>query len=392
MSRIRILQLFSKYLQYGGEEGSVYRIGDAMQTDFDVEYFISQTTELLSGSPLSLPYRTYRNSSVLKRLETYQRVGRFDFWQVHNVFPAISPGAYTLAQEIGIPIIHYLHNYRMGCVNGYLFTKGVECKKCIAGAYWHGAFGRCWRESMPQSTMMALLVADTRRRGLFDQVKKWIAISEAQKRIHVAIGLPEEKIEVVHHFLDHDLENVPTPIPKDGYALFIGRLSPEKGLDRLLEAWAALPKNHKLVIAGDGPDLNRLQELAETHQLGNVTFAGFVPKDKQGELWDGAAFLVVPSVWQEPFGMVVLEAWARGRSVVAHSVGAMPELIEEGYNGMLADQDIEGALSEAIANAFASHSDLVRMAENGQRDLLEKYNRTVWLSKMKNLYESAQIQ
>ena len=113
MARLKILQLFSRYLQYGGEEGIVYRTGDALQSIHDVDYFIASTEELLQQPRLAIPALTYRNFPVLKRLVEHQRQGEFDFWQIHNVFPAISPGAYTLAKKLDIPIVHYLHNYRM---------------------------------------------------------------------------------------------------------------------------------------------------------------------------------------------------------------------------------------------------------------------------------------
>jgi len=156
--RLNILQIFSRYLQYGGEEGSVYRIGDELQTLHNVEYFIASSEEMMEASRVLLPVLVYYNFPVLKRLENYQRIGRFDLWQIHNVFPAVSPGAYTLARKLGVPIIHYLHNYRMGCVNGFWFTQGGDCQKCSSGNFVPGVLGKCWRDSWIQSAIMARTV------------------------------------------------------------------------------------------------------------------------------------------------------------------------------------------------------------------------------------------
>jgi glycosyltransferase involved in cell wall biosynthesis len=391
MARIKILQLFSRYLQYGGEEGSVFRIGDALQERHDVEYFTASTEEMMRIPKVMLPLRAYRNRPVLERLEKYQRLGRFDCWQIHNVFPAISPGAYTLANKLGIPIIHYLHNYRMGCVNGFWFTKGQECQKCSGGNFLPGVIGKCWRGSYAQSGAMALMLADVRRRGLTEQVRRWVAISHAQKELHVGIGLPADKIDVVHHFLDHDPAMATPDFPTDGYGLFIGRLSPEKGVDQLLDAWSRLGKNRHLIIAGDGPEMPRLQAKAAGLNLANVSFVGFVDQMAQKELWAGAAFSIVPSVWQEPFGMVVLEAWAQGRAVVAHRIGALPEIITDGVNGFLADPHNPDELAAVLESTFLKGGELRDAGRNGLETLLTHFNKSRWLESIDRVYRNAAI-
>jgi glycosyltransferase involved in cell wall biosynthesis len=389
VSQFKILQVFSRYLQYGGEEGSVYRIGDALQERFDVDYFIASSEEMKENAGPMLPFLTYRNFPVLDRLATYQSIGRFDCWLIHNVFPAISPGAYTLAKKLRVPIIHFLHNYRMGCVNGFWFTRGENCEKCSSGNYIHGALGKCWRGSYAQSTAMALLLTDMRRRGVFEQVLRWVAISHAQKEAHVRMGIPADRIDVVHHFLERDESELVPEFPDDGYGLFIGRLSPEKGVTILLEAWAKLGENRRLVIAGEGPEMAALQNLATSLKLNNVTFAGFVEQSAQRKLWAGAAFSIVPSVWQEPFGMVVLEAWAQGRPVVAHRIGALPEIITEGINGFLANPGKPSELAGVLENAFRSGKALEALGQNGLKTLRSDYNKVRWMNEMERVYENA---
>jgi glycosyltransferase involved in cell wall biosynthesis len=392
MSRLRILQLFSRYLQYGGEEGCMHRIAEALGSRHEVENFIEASEDLLKLPKWRLPLVTYRNGPVLDRLAERQAAGKFDFWQIHNVFPAISPGAYTLAAKLGVPIVHYLHNYRMGCANGAWFVRGEECRKCAGGNFIHGAIGRCWRGSLSQSTAMALLLADVRRRGLFDQVRRWVAISHAQKALHVGMGLPEDRIDVVHHFMDHDSNAVVPELPTNGHALFIGRLSPEKGVDRLLDAWARLDRSRKLVIAGDGPELAALRAKAASLGLddGRVRFAGFVDPAGQNELWAGAAFSVVPSIWQEPFGMVVLESWACGRAVVGHRIGALPELIRDGETGFLADPGDAGDLANVLESAFNADRDtLMEMGRAGRSQLVEQHSRAHWMEEIEQVYRNA---
>lgn len=391
MTKLKILQLFSRYLQYGGEEDCVIRMETALKERYEVASFIASTEELLRTFKPLLPLRVYRNRPVLAQLEKYHRLGRFDCWQIHNVFPALSPGTYTLAEKLGIPIIHYLHNYRMGCLNGLWFTKGEECRKCSSFNFLPGVINKCWRGSYAQSAAMALMLADVHRRGLIKQVRRWVAISHAQKEAHIAVGLPADKIDVVHHFLDHNVANESSSFPANGYGLFIGRLSPEKGVDRLLDAWSKLGKNRRLVIAGDGPELIFLRAKAASLNLDNVRFVGFVDQTLHEELWAGAAFSIVPSVWQEPFGMVVLEAWGRGRAVVAHRIGALPEIITDGVNGFLADPHDSDDLAIVIESTFLAGRKLQAAGKNGLAVLVSRFNKNIWLNKMDKVYRTANI-
>ncbi|MFT3989918.1 MAG: glycosyltransferase family 4 protein [Luteolibacter sp.] len=393
MSRLSILQIFNRYLQYGGEEGSVFRIGDALQELHDVEYFISSSDELLRGGffhKLRLPFLAFYNPALLKKLKNYQKVGRFDCWMVHNVFPGISPGAYALAFRLGVPVVHYLHNYKLGCVNGFMFHHGRENRDCLGGNFWPAIRDKTWRDSRVLTAVMAGVIYHTRKHlKLLDRVTHWIAISEAQKRIHVEMGIPEERISVVHHFYESPAHREMPAFPENGHALFVGRLSPEKGVDHLLHAWALVPKERKLVIMGDGPELSALQRLAQRLQLENVTFTGFISHQDQLPYWANAAFSVVPSVWQEPFGMVVLESWSYGRPVVAHHIGALPEIIREGEDGFLADPSNGRHLAERLETAFSQGTKLEVMGKNGFTRLATDFSREKWLAKIGEVYRKA---
>ena len=392
MNRLKVLQIFSRYLQYGGEEGSVFRIGDALQERHDLEYFINSSEQLTRGGIIrksTIPLRALHNPQILRMLRRYQEIGRFDCWQIHNVFPAISPGAYSLAFASGIPIIHYLHNYKFGCANGFMFHNGRENRDGLKGNFWPAVRDRTWHNSLPPTAVMAAILAYSRSRlKVFDKITRWIAISQAQKNIHVEMGIPENRIDVVPHFLEPPTKNPPS-FPQDGHGLFVGRLSPEKGVDRLLRAWAKLPGDRKLVIMGDGPEMDSLKTLAAQLRLDKVVFTGFLARKAQTEIWKETAFSIVPSIWQEPFGMVVLEAWAKARPVVAHSIGALPEIVRDGTDGFLADPSNPEALAGTLERAFSNPANLREMGESGRLRLVTDYNKSQWLNRIDDVYRKA---
>ena len=149
--RPRVLQIFNRYLEYGGEQGSVGRIGDTLQQIADVEYFLTSSDQLLGGRTpeemVKAAAFAFHNPQVIGRLKRYQRIGRFDIWLIHNVFPAMSPSVYALAFKLGIPVVQYLHNYRMSCVNGFFLNHGETCTSCIHGNFSKAALTGCWHDS-----------------------------------------------------------------------------------------------------------------------------------------------------------------------------------------------------------------------------------------------------
>ena len=212
-----------RYREFGGEEGSVLHIGDAMCRDFDVGYFLASSANAFEGSAvhkgLSVA-KAVHNWSIVKQLRHYQKLGKYDFWQIHNVFPVMSPAVYSLAFSLGVPVVQYLHNYRFGCVNGFFLNHGEPCRRCMGGNFLPALQTACWHESHLQSGIMGAITSRARSMDVFNRVHRWVAISEAQKKIHVEMGIPEEKIRVLFHFFEAN--EAPPTYPVGGDVLFVG--------------------------------------------------------------------------------------------------------------------------------------------------------------------------
>jgi glycosyltransferase involved in cell wall biosynthesis len=385
--RLQILQIFNRYLQYGGEEGSITRIGDAIQYLHDVDYFFYSTSQL-SGEGLwdkvQIPWKSFHNAEVADGLKRLHETRKYDAWQIHNVFPAMSPVVYELALKWNMPIIHYLHNYRFSCVNGFFLNHGKPCQRCLSGNFWPAFQTGCWRNSRLESGWMGLITHRIRQMPLFEKVFRWIAISESQKREHMRMGIPPERIKVIHHFLDPDSPVLPpaqTPT-----AIFVGRLSLEKGVDRLIEAWKRIGGGErKLLIMGDGPERANLERQAA--EVPGIRFVGFVTKSEQRRYWQEALFSVVPSIWLEPFGMTVLESWANGRPVVGHRIGALPELIRHGIDGALANPDSVDDLADKMEDLLSNPKKTVAMGLAGRKHLEDDFNQQRWLRQIAVIYD-----
>src|SRR5262245_11875317 len=223
-----------------------------------------------------------------------------------------------------------LHNFRLVCANGQLFRDGRPCETCVGSHPWHGVRHKCWRGSRALTVPAAATIALHRRLGTWTgAVDLYLALNQFARGRLVAGGLPAEKVAVKPNFTG-DPGRRAAPAAGSATVMFVGRLSREKGVDVLLEAWARLGEGSvRLVVVGDGP----LRADLERRAGDGVTFTGRLdPVDVRRRML-GARAVVVPSAWYEGQPMVVLEALAAGLPVVASDIGGLPELIAAGDAG-----------------------------------------------------------
>jgi glycosyltransferase involved in cell wall biosynthesis len=202
------------------------------------------------------------------------------------------------------------------------------------------------------------------------------------------MGIPQDRIHVVPHFYEPKGDAIP-PCP-NGNVLFLGRLSPEKGVDHLLRAWKLVQsKGKKLVIAGDGPEKERLQKQARELGLADVEFVGFLDREQQRAVWAKTAFSVIPSIWSEPFPLTFLESWTQDRTFVASRLGAMAEVVTEGKDGLLAEPFSSESLSSKIQQLINQPELCTMMGSAGKGRILNEFNRALWLSRINAVYQKA---
>jgi glycosyltransferase involved in cell wall biosynthesis len=375
---MKILQIFSRYQHFGGEESSVQNIRDALRTRHKLEVFSGSTDEMLGNGffgKIRAPFKAIWNREVYKKLRKIQAAKRFDVWLVHNVFPGLSPAVYDAARVADVPVVQYLHNYRFACVNGFLLNHGEPCVRCLNGNFFPAVQTRCWHESRIACGTMGVSLVRLRTVGVFKQVAHWIAISEAQKTIHARIGIPEEKISVLYHFYDGPTFNDPAP-GKD--VLFVGRLSAEKGVSILIDAWlqSGISDRH-LWIVGDGPIRAELEARAGSRS--NIQFAGFLSGNQLRERWLNAALTVVPSIWEEAFGRVLIESWAHGVPVLAARSGALSELLGSTGAGWLFDPKSSANLAHALRSTLTDETVLLPVTAKC-RKAVSKFSKEKWLT------------
>jgi glycosyltransferase involved in cell wall biosynthesis len=255
-----------------------------------------------------------------------------DLVHIHNTFMMVSPSIYQACAEAGVPTVQTLHNYRLLCPAHMLYRDGHVCEECIDHGLLRGVRHGCYRNSTAGTAAVAMMLKVHRARGTWNEkVNAFIALTEFAKQKFVDSGLPSEKVHVKPNFV------APDPGEREvagDYALFVGRLSPEKGVSVLLEAWRRLKYPMQLKIVGDGPARLQLEAQAERDNLRQVEFLGRLGGDQVREVMKQARVVVVPSLWYEGFPMVLAESFACGVPVLVSRLGAMQEVVDDGHIGL----------------------------------------------------------
>jgi glycosyltransferase involved in cell wall biosynthesis len=276
-------------------------------------------------------WRSAHNDNVYRQVHELCRRTQPDLAHIHNFWFMLSPSPHAACHAAGVPTVQTLHNFRLLCLNGVLFRGSKPCRDCVGHRPWRGIFRRCYRRSITQSALLARMIGANRRRDTWRKdVDAFVAPSEACRLQFADSGLPFNRIFTKPNSVE---DPGIAPTPGDG-AVFAGRLAPEKGLHGLLRAWKSLP-DIPLRIIGDGPLRAELERETRNSGLRSVDLAGRKPPEECLHAIKQASFLVMPSEWPETFGLVIVEAFACGRPVIASNLGAMAELIEHGRTGLL---------------------------------------------------------
>jgi glycosyltransferase involved in cell wall biosynthesis len=312
---------------------------------------------------------------------------RPDIVHVHNTFLVISPSIYSACSQRRIPVIQTLHNFRLLCPAGTFLRDGIVCHECVHHTLLRSIRYGCYRDSRTATAGVAVMltfhrVLDTWCRS----VTRFIALTQSAKEKFIEAGFPLDKFVVKPNFAD------PDPSERSGpgvYAVYIGRLTEDKGLRVLLNAWNLLPRQYPLHIVGDGPDRAAFEARAREMKLSGVTFRGWLSRAQAIETVKGARFSIVPSVRYEGFPMVVVEAFACGTPVLCSRLGGLAEIVEDHVTGLHFKPGDAEELATTIGWAWDHPSELVRMGHAARAEYETKYTMRKNYEYLMDIYEQA---
>jgi glycosyltransferase involved in cell wall biosynthesis len=321
---VRVLIAHSFYRTSGGEDGCVRQQVDLLSRNHEVLLLDKHNRDLREGSSTAI--RMLYSQRVRRETERAIRAFRPDVIHLHNSYPALGPAVFLAAKRLEIPLVMTIHNYRLRCPNGYMFTAGQQCNRCEGGGYHNAVIHPCFATKQQGFAYASSLWSHRFLLNLEDLVSLFVCPSEFMRTELQRWGIPTEKVRRIRNFTDPPPDVDLTP---GDYGVYVGRLSSEKGLYVLLDA-LRIAGDPAFRILGDGPESDGLRQSASRLGLVNISFEGRVPAERVDQALRGSRFVVLPSIWNENAPLAMLEAMARGRAAIVSAVGGLRELAQGG--------------------------------------------------------------
>ncbi|MCS6809450.1 MAG: glycosyltransferase family 4 protein [Bacteroidota bacterium] len=353
------IALAHNYYQHRGGEDTVFETEGTLleQHGHRVLRYTMHNDTVQQYSAISLASRTVWNRDSYARLLALFQQERPDILHCHNTLPLLSPSVYAAARAAGIPVIQTLHNYRLLCPNALFFRNGHVCEDCLGKKVALPAIlHRCYRGSIAASALVTATTALHHFIGTWEHaIDRYIVLTEFARAKFIEGGLPQEKIVVKPNCvaIDPGFQTAQHTMPN---ALYVGRLSEEKGVMLALEAWHILQSRNvpiSLYIIGDGPLEPNVREYIRVHQLRTVHLLGRRALHDVLQSMKAARCVIFPSLLYETFGKAMIEAFACGTPVIASRLGALQEIVSDGITGYLFERGNAISLADAVQHMYS---------------------------------------
>jgi len=385
---MKILQVHNEYQHFGGEEVVVAAENSLLcEYGHETRQWIVKNSELQNTSTLTkakVALQSIWSHNAYRRINRQLLDFQPDVVHVHNTIPLISPSIYAACKSEGIPVVHTLHNYKLICPGAYLYRGRKTCEDCIGKFVpYLGILHGCYRSSRAQTAISVAGLATHRLRGTYrNDVDIYIALSRFARQKFIEGGLPAEKIAVKPNFVSSEIK---PGKHTGGYALFVGKLVQYKGIETLLQAWHLLDETIPLKIVGQGP----LEILLKSNLPPGVEYLGQLPREKVLSLMQEANLVVFPSEWYEPFGIVMIEAFATGLPVIATRLGSAAEIVRDGTSGWHFNPEDPQDLARIIRLAWSNPEEMKHRGEMARKQYEDYYSAEKNYQMLLSIYQTA---
>ncbi len=308
-----------------------------------------------------------------------------DLAHVRGIYHHLSPSILWELKQRGVPVLYHVNDFKILCPTYNFVADGRACELCSQGAFHNAISKGCYTGARSSAVVLAAEAYLHRWLRTYERcVDLFLAPSKFVKTKLIASGLPAHRIEVLPHF--QTLPDEVSFTPDEGYVLYFGRLSPEKGVDDLLRAMARLPQI-PLIIAGEGPERPRLEALAKQLGLSQTLFAGMLQGEKLQSLISRCRFSVFPSHAFETLGKSILESYSWGKPVIASDLGSRREFVESGVTGLLYSDGDYAQLAHSIEFLFGRADLVERMGMAARSRISSEHDPNHYMEKLLELYE-----
>ena len=384
---MRVLILHNRYQIAGGEDG-VVRAEKALLEAYghsvdlleinndDITSFIDK-----AKTALGTIYSFSSKKLLSKAISGFSP----DVVHVHNFFPKLSPSIYFACKALNVPVVQTLHNYRFFCANYSFFREGKVCENCLHESFpISGVVHKCYKSSTVGTAIVSTMQFVHRQIGTWNHmVDRYIAPTEFVLEKFIEAGLPRRKFVIKPNFLESD-PGIGQGTGK--YALFVGRLVPEKGIGTLLKAWQELGSTLPLKIVGEGPLEDQVGQACD--QSSGIEWLGKLPRDNVIKLMKDAHALIFPSLWYEVFPLVIVESYAIGLPIISSKIGSQSSLIQHQRTGLHFEPGSVNDLISQVEWSLENPTKMTSMRQFSRQEYESKYTANQNYEMLMNIYGS----
>lgn len=374
----------AELLKEHGHEVAFFSMKDEKNiTTGEKEYFVDKI-DLNTGSKLKALDVIYSRANYKKMKEALEDF-KPDIVHINNFQRQLSASIIKAIKKKNIPIVFTAHDMNAICPASAMLYKGQICEECICNGYKSCIKKSCIKDSKLKSILGVLEIQYYKIKNIYKKIDYIIAPSEFIKKQLIKGKLKYNKIETIYNFVlkTNNNEN----IKDEGYAFYFGRLSVEKGILNLVKSIKDI-KNGKLIIAGDGPERNNIEDYIKNNNLENkVELVGYLKQDEVRKYILGAKFIVVPSIWYENCPYSILETMEIGKPIIGSKIGGIPELVEDGKNGFIYKFDSIDELKEKMMILFENQELVDKFSVESRKLFEKKYSSEIYYNRIKELYE-----
>lgn len=353
--KLKILQVHNGYQIPGGEDVVVANEKRLLEMNgHEVWTYTrnnSELNEMKFWQKLFIPFTAVYSLKTYREVKRIIKEQNIDVVHVHNTLMMVSPSVFYAAFRCHVPVVQTLHNFRMLCPAGSFFRGDRICEECSEHGLQCSLKYGCYRGSRVQTFVSAAILKIHRMLGTYHKVH-FICLTEFNRQKLSQLNrsrrkvIDMDKVYIKPNFTFQDDINFESSSQLD-YFLFVGRVEALKGIDVVIRAFEQMP-DQRLVVAGDGPMMEQMQEYIRTHNIKNVEFAGYLSKTQLQEKYRKARAVIMSSQCYEAFAMTIAEAYSYGVPVIAGDIGNLRNMVEENVTGIRFQYDSPDELAKKI--------------------------------------------
>ncbi len=387
---MKIFVAHNHYQQYGGEDAvSLSEIELLKKKGEEVLFYERSNQEIQSLNAfsrfnvmMSMPFSQSSYRAVKEKIRAFKP----DVVHAYNTFFMITPALYQACYEENVPVVQSLYNYRLVCANALLLRNGKFCDDCLTQSRWKSVAHKCYRKSSVLTAFLVRMInAQWRKKTWTTRVDRYIVATEFSKNVFIRAGIEPNKITIKPHFIPE--HPIMSPVSQN-YALYVGRISTEKGVEMMVKAWGRV-KNFTLKVMGEGPLLQTLRDYVAREKITNVELLGFQSQKDYEQLLRNAKVVVVPSINNDNFPRVMVEAYGNGVPVIGSSLGGIKEYIKDQKTGLVFKVGDQEDLVRKINWVIENQEECANMRTSARKEYEEHYTADKNYDILKRIYREA---